>query len=117
MFRIAKKSLAIVIISILLVAPFASNALAVEYVVKKEPSGGMMMLDLAVIRPFSILATAVGSVFYLASLPFSLSGGNADEAGQELVAKPAAYTFTRPLGRDLTPREGTKRLSIKSSNY
>ena len=98
MFRIAKKSLVICMISVLLMTPFATTALAEEYFEREDPSGGMMVFDFIVVRPIGIVATAVGSVFYVVSLPFSLLGKNAGEAGQMLVKEPAAYTFKRPLG-------------------
>jgi hypothetical protein len=44
------------------------------------------------------VATAVGSVFYVISLPFSLLGANSGEAMGALIKDPAAYTFKRPLG-------------------
>ena len=98
MYRIAKKSLVIVMISLLLIAPFASTALAEEYFEKEDPSGGMMIYDFCLVRPVGIVATAVGGVFYIISLPFSALGENTNEAAQALVKDPAAYTFKRPLG-------------------
>ncbi len=98
MFRIAKKILVIFMVSVLLTAPLASTALAEEYFEKEDPSGGVMIADLVFVRPFGLAATAIGSIFYVISLPFSLLGQNAGEAGQALVKDPAAYTFTRPLG-------------------
>ena len=98
MFRIAKKSLVIFMISVLLIAPLASTALAEEYFEREDPTGGMMIFDFIVVRPIGIVATVVGSVFYVVSLPFSLLGDNAGEAGEALVKEPAAYTFKRPLG-------------------
>ena len=98
MFRIVKKSLAICMISILLIAPWASTALAEEYFEREDPSGGMMIYDMCLVRPIGIVATAVGSVFWVISLPFSALGDNTDEATQALVKDPAAYTFSRPLG-------------------
>ena len=98
MFRIAKKSLVICMISVLLIAPLASTALAEEYFEREDPTGGMMIFDFIVVRPIGIVATVVGSVFYVVSLPFSLLGDNAGEAGEALVKEPAAYTFKRPLG-------------------
>jgi hypothetical protein len=98
MFRIGKKSLVILLISVLLIAPFATSAMAEEYFEREDPSGGMMIFDFLVVRPVGIVATAVGSVFYVVSLPFSLLGRNPGEAGVALVKEPAAYTFTRPLG-------------------
>jgi len=63
-----------------------------------DDKAGYMMGDLVVMRPLGIAATVVGSVFYVLSLPFSLAGGNEEEARQKLVKDPAGYTFTRPLG-------------------
>ncbi len=60
-----------------------------------------MAADIIFIRPLGLVGTAVGSVFYVASLPFTLLGGNAGEAGKKLVVEPAAYTFDRPLGSNL----------------
>ncbi len=98
MFRIAKKSLVIAIITALLIVPFASTGLAEEYFEREDPSGGMMIFDFIVVRPVGIVATLVGSVFYVISLPFSLLGENSEEAGEALFNEPAAYTFKRPLG-------------------
>ena len=63
-----------------------------------DDKAGYMMGDLVVMRPLGIAATAVGAVFYVLSLPFSLAGGNEPEARQKLMADPAGYTFSRPLG-------------------
>jgi hypothetical protein len=62
------------------------------------PSAEAMAVDLVLIRPASLVATVVGTVFFVVSLPFSILGGNVDEAGQNLVLKPAKTTFIRPLG-------------------
>jgi hypothetical protein len=98
MSRIAKKSLVIFMIAMLLIAPLASTALAEEFFERQDPSGGMMIFDFVIIRPIGIVATAVGSVFYVISLPFSLLGGNSGEAMGALIKDPADYTFKRPLG-------------------
>ena len=98
MFRIAKKFLVIFMISVFLIAPVASTALADEYFEREDPSGALMIFDVILVRPIGIVATVVGSVFYVISLPFSLLGENSDEASQALIKDPAAYTFSRPLG-------------------
>jgi uncharacterized membrane protein len=86
------------VIAALIAVPFATSALAQEYFQTKEPGGGAMMYDMVVVRPIGLVATAVGSVFWLISLPFSASGDNVDTATEKLVKEPAAYTFDRPLG-------------------
>lgn len=62
------------------------------------PSGEAMVVDAMLVRPASLVATVVGTGFFLVSLPFSILGGNVDDAGRNLVLKPAKTTFIRPLG-------------------
>ena len=50
MFRIVKKSVIIFLISILLIAPCASTALAEDYFQREDPSGGMMIYDFILVR-------------------------------------------------------------------
>jgi hypothetical protein len=45
-----------------------------------------------------LVGTIIGTVTYIVTLPFSLLGGNAGEAGKAMVVEPAKYTFVRPLG-------------------
>lgn len=93
-----KSGAVIGMIAALICVPFATSAQAQDYFEAKEPGGGAMMYDMVVVRPIGIVATAVGSVFWLISLPFSASGDNTDTATKKLVKEPAAYTFKRPLG-------------------
>ncbi len=65
----------------------------------EEPTGGMMMADAFLMRPFMLVSTVVTTVTFLITLPFSALGGNVGESATTLVAEPAAYTFTRPLGQ------------------
>ncbi len=98
MKKIANQSISIVMIMMLLFIPFGSVALAEEYFEAEEPEGGEMIYDAIIVRPIGLIATAVGSVFFVLSLPFSAAGGNVDTASEELVKKPARFTFKRPLG-------------------
>ncbi len=63
-----------------------------------EPSGGLMLADALMVRPGMFVGTVGTTIVYLVTLPLSLLGGNAGEAGRLLVNEPAAYTFVRPLG-------------------
>jgi len=45
-----------------------------------------------------LVGTAIGVTTFIVSLPFTLLGGNMDEAADQLVSKPVKYTFVRPLG-------------------
>jgi len=98
MRNIVKSWVVFGVIAALIGVPFGTSALAQEYFETKEPGGGAMMYDMIVVRPVGVVATAVGSVFWLISLPFSASGDNVDTATEKLVKEPATYTFKRPLG-------------------
>jgi hypothetical protein len=83
-----------VALSVTLVAPQISFAQQVD----DEPSALAMTGDAIIARPLGVVFTAVGAVLYVVTLPFSLAGGNAKEAGKELVVGPAKATFVRCLG-------------------
>ncbi len=63
-----------------------------------EPTAGEMLADTVLVRVPMFVATVVGVVTFVVTLPFSALGGNVDEAGRTLVLEPARYTFMRPLG-------------------
>jgi hypothetical protein len=98
MVKIAKKTLVLVMVASLLTIPFGSTVMAQEYFEAEDPSGGAMLFDFFVVRPVGIVATAIGTVAFVISWPFSALGGNSGTASQKLVSEPAAYTFARPLG-------------------
>ena len=65
----------------------------------EEPSTGEMFVDAVAVRPLTLVASAVGLVAWVVTLPFTIGSGNAGDAGQEWVLDPLAYTFVRPLGQ------------------
>ena len=83
-----------------LTIPMAANAASsYDYIAdSEEPTGGTMMADAFLMRPFMLVSTVVTTVTFVIMLPFSAMGGNVGESATTLVAEPAAYTFTRPLG-------------------
>lgn len=82
------------VVSISMVA----SSLSIAQEVEEEPSPLAMAGDAIVARPLGLAITAAGTVVYLVTLPFSLLGGNAGEAGKALVVQPAEATFVRCLG-------------------
>lgn len=64
----------------------------------EDPSALAMVGDAVIARPLGLLFTVVGAAAYVVTLPFSLAGGNAKEAGETLVVGPAKATFVRCLG-------------------
>ena len=63
-----------------------------------KPDGAEMLADAVIVRPMTLVASAVGAVGWVLSLPFTIPGGNVGEVGQALVADPLKYTFLRPVG-------------------
>ncbi|HEY3698096.1 MAG TPA: hypothetical protein VGK97_02115 [Spongiibacteraceae bacterium] len=86
--------LAAAALSVTLVTPQISVAQQVD----EDPSALAMAGDAIIARPLGIVFTAVGAVLYVVTLPFTLAGGNAKQAGKELVVGPAEATFVRCLG-------------------
>jgi hypothetical protein len=54
--------------------------------------------DVVVVRPGCLIATAVGSVFFVVSLPVAAISKSVKRTAHTLVVKPAQATFTRPVG-------------------
>ena len=52
------------------------------------PSYGTMVADATVGKPLQLINAVTGTALYLVSLPFSLIGGNADQAQQKLFVEP-----------------------------
>ena len=65
---------------------------------QQEPDGAEMLADVILVRPATFVASAVGAVGWVVSLPFTALGGNVEEAGEVLVKEPMRYTFLRPVG-------------------
>ena len=98
MQKITKHSLVFILIASLVFVPFGASALAEGKSMDEGISAEAMVADFVFIRPLGIVAVAVGSVFFVASLPFSILGGNSKDAAKKLVYDPVKFTFSRPLG-------------------
>jgi hypothetical protein len=94
-----KRSVAFVIIAVLVLTTTGFQTVAQAQQPGEKATGEAMAADLVLLRPLGIAATAIGTVFFVASLPFSAPGGNAKGAFDKLVAEPAGFTFARPLGK------------------
>ena len=97
-YKMLKIPVIIFLISGLMLIPFGSSALAQDQSLFEENSAEQMFVDFLFLRPLGIAVTAVGAAMFIVSLPFSASGGNVKEAFWEMMAKPAKFTFARPLG-------------------
>jgi hypothetical protein len=54
--------------------------------------------DAIVVRPLAFVATIIGSVLFVVSLPVAAISGSTAQTAEALVLRPARATFTRPLG-------------------
>lgn len=93
----ARRALVVVVMALGL--GLAGPAAAIDdYADPGTPSAAAMGVDMILVRPVSLAATAVGAGLFVVSLPFSLLGMNPGDAGNRLVVEPGKYTFVRPLG-------------------
>ena len=99
MHRWTKRSLVFVIVAALVCTTTGFSAFAGDRIMQDEASAESMIADFVLLRPLGIVATGVGVVFFVVSLPFSLPTGSVGVAFDKLVAEPASFTFARPLGK------------------
>ena len=98
MHKIISRHLAVIaVLAVVFIPGSGHQAIAAQYSTD-QTSPEKMIVDLVIARPIGIAVTAIGTVFFIASLPFSALGGNTKEAARELVGFPAYFTFQRPLG-------------------
>lgn len=93
--RIHKSAIALATALSLAVMPFP--AAANDDTVTGD-KGSDMAVDLLVLRPVGLVSTVVGSAIFVLGLPFTIPSGSVGKSACELVKRPAAYTFERPLG-------------------
>lgn len=97
MKRVLKSTVRTLLASLMTVMLLTPSVSVAEHP-EAKPSGGAMVADAVIGRPLLFVATVLGTGLYVVSLPFSLAGGNAGDAGKALVVEPAKNTFVRCLG-------------------
>ena len=65
---------------------------------RDDVSTETILVDGFILRPAGVVATILGSVAFVVTLPFSIPTKSVDKMAQKLVVEPARYTFTRPMG-------------------
>jgi hypothetical protein len=66
---------------------------------RDDVSAEAVAVDGLLLRPGGVIATLIGTVVFVVTLPFSIPTKSVDKAAQKLVVDPAKYTFVRPLGQ------------------
>jgi len=67
-------------------------------VAQTRPDPAMVVADVVIVRPVCLVATIVGSVFFVVSLPIAAISKSVKVTGDVLVVSPAKATFTRQMG-------------------
>ena len=101
MSALHKKSLRLLLATLLALSttlPGTASAYDLMGDASVKPTGGEMLADTLLVRPVAIVGTLLSTTAFVITLPFSVLGGNVDEAAQSLVAEPFQYAFIRPLG-------------------
>ncbi|MGP4118985.1 hypothetical protein ACT3N8_04095 [Psychrobacter aquimaris] len=88
--RTVKQKAFTIAASLSLVAATMQPALAAIEIDETDfgPSYETMVVDTVVGKPLQLVSAVAGTAAYLVSLPFSLIGGNADQAQQKLFVEP-----------------------------
>jgi hypothetical protein len=96
-----RKPVNIVVASLMLALSSVSGAETIE----ESPSAGAMVADAVFARPLYFVMSQAGALIYGVTLPFTLLGGNADEAAETFVVTPLQAAFVRCLGCGKIPNE------------
>ncbi len=88
--RTVKSKLLTAILSISFIVAVTQPASAAIEIDESDfgPSYETMVVDTVVGKPLQLVTAITGTAAYLVSLPFSLIGGNADQAQQKLFVEP-----------------------------
>lgn len=100
MNNIVKKIILLLVAATLMTAPFAGSAFASarDDVLSGKPGSTEMIWDIWVVRPMGIVGQAVGAATFFLAAPWAAAGGNIYDAQEELIIKPAKFTWKRPMG-------------------
>jgi hypothetical protein len=85
----------VIALSILILFSPAAFADGME---REQPTVGMKVLDLLLVRPLSIVGSALSTAFYLATVPITFPSGVSEPAARIFVEAPWRYTGMRYLG-------------------
>jgi hypothetical protein len=83
----------VLLVSIIFLAASTRRASAFE-----DGSFEAVAADAIVVRPFTFVATVLGSALFVVTLPVAAISKSTSKTAEALVLRPARMTFTRPLG-------------------
>lgn len=102
-----KSVIVILALTAIILAPGISVALATEATPPySEPSAGIVVLDLLLVRPVSAAGALFSTTFCIATMPIAYLIGVGEQSARILVEAPWRFTTGRYLGEFNTYRDG-----------
>jgi len=93
------RALILALVTVALVGNVAAAEMADSARYRKEATDSAMMGDIFFLRPLGLLATGLGAVTLVISLPFTIPTSTTGEATEKFVKAPFRFTFQRPFGQ------------------
>ncbi len=73
---------------------------------QNEPSAGLVIVDLLLVRPVSVVGSVCSTAVSIATMPIAFLCGVGEQSARVLVEAPWRFTTGRPLGEFNTYRDG-----------
>lgn len=105
--RFKQKTLIVVLISLFLVFVPCARVMADPSMMANEIYAEGIVLDVLICRPAGMVASMLGTTFFVVSLPFALPARSIHTTAKKLVVNPFKWTFIRPLGQFYWEDEGS----------
>ena len=71
------------------------------YAADDTPGGGVILVDLVMVRPLGFAALVIGAAASIVATPFALASGSTGKVYDKLVVEPYQFSVCRPLGSGL----------------
>ncbi len=88
----------LLVVVLCIAIPFSFSVAYADGVEREQPTTGMKVLDLLVVRPLSIIGSTLATAFYVVTVPITYPSGVSEPAARMLVEAPWRYTGMRYLG-------------------
>lgn len=90
--------LTVLLLMVIIQPVFGQDMYKGEAPQRPTTQGDAVLFDLVLLRPFGLIASALGLVTSVAATPFALISHSSGETYKALLVEPLGYTFKRPLG-------------------
>ncbi len=99
-FKLTMTSVAMLSILMMFTASFVfAEGNPVQVDEQKDVTAEKILVDVFLLRPVGVLATAFGVATYLVTLPLTAALNSHEIVGRKLVGNPWDFTFKRPVGQ------------------